>query len=679
MISISKRSDWTSEPRYRGGTVADSKQLSTGTRPQRALAAARGLAGDRRSLLMLAGVAALYVGAAKAGLELSVAHGVITPVWAPTGIALAAVLLLGGRIWPAVAIGALVANATSGATIPVAAAIAVGNTLEAVVGAALLRRVGFRPALDRVRDVFALVFLAAVASTAISATNGVTTLWIAGDVPGRSYGSEWLLWWIGDAMGALVVAPLLLVWATARPSLSRARALEGLALLTLLVAVGSIVFLGGAWRYPHLLFPLLIWAVLRFRQPGAVAASFVLAAIAIAGAVNGSVPLGQGDATDTVLILEALIAGIAVSLLIFGAVLAERHAADEQLAGAHTRLAEAQELAHVGSWEWNIPEDQITWSDELYRLFGLEPGGGDLSYDAYLGRLHPEDAPAVRGAVERAFEDGRSFAFDHRVVLDDGRVRWVNSRGRVIRDASGTAVRMVGTAQDITERKRLDELRDTILATVSHELRTPLTAILGFALTLKEHGSSIAGPTYAEIVEHLTGQANRLERLLSDLLDLDRLRHGALAATFRPADVGALVARVAAEYQEDDGLVEVRTERAVAEIDTLKVERIVENLVANALKHTPPDTPIRVQAWNDDGGVTIAVEDRGRGVPQDQRAAIFDVFTRGQGTHVPGAGIGLSLVAQFAALHSGRVWIDETPGGGATFRVWLPVSQSRSS
>ena len=162
-----------------------------------------------------------YVVAARIGIELEVADGLITPVWAPTGIALAALVLYGRRLWPAVALAAFVANAASGASIPEAGFISVGNTLEAVVGATLLLRVDFRPALDRVRDVFALIGLAAIASTTIAATNGATTLLISGDVDSSDYWSAWLLWWLGDAMGNLVVAPLLLCSRTAAVAAAR--------------------------------------------------------------------------------------------------------------------------------------------------------------------------------------------------------------------------------------------------------------------------------------------------------------------------------------------------------------------------------------------------------------------------------------------------------------------------
>jgi PAS domain S-box-containing protein len=626
-----------------------------------------------------AALVGVYVGAAKLGIELSVAHGVITPVWAPTGIALAALVLFGRRLWPAVALGAFIANATSGAALPDATVISVGNTLEAVVGAALLARVGFRPTLDRVRDVLALIVLGAIVSTTVSATNGVTALWISGDVSSSSYGSEWLLWWIGDSMGDLIVAPLILVWATTSLRVfDRRRILEGLVLLALLVTVSSIVFLGGLWRYPHMLFPLLVWAALRFQQPGTVTSSLVVGAIAVAGAVNGTTPLGDADMTVIVQILEGLLAAMTVTQLILGAVLTERRGVEDRLERAAGTLAEAQQVAHVGSWEWDLGADRITWSDELYRLYGFDPQSVDLTYELYSERIHPEDRDAVRRTVERARADRRPFAFDHRVLLPDGAVRWVHGRGRVILDAEGKPVRMVGTSQDITERKRLDELRENILAAVSHELRTPLTSIMGFAVTLKEKGAQLGDDMRAEIFRHLAEQAVKLDQLLSDLLDLDRLRHGFIRPSFRATDVGRLAAQVAAGYTADGNLIDVRVQAVMAEVDAPKVERIVENLLANAVKHTPAGTQICLRVESRDGAVLIAVDDRGPGVPQEQRRTVFEPFNRGRDAiaDTTGAGIGLSLVSQFAALHGGRAWIEENPGGGASFQVLLPATRA---
>jgi PAS domain S-box-containing protein len=625
--------------------------------------------------LVAAAVVGLYIGTAKLGIELPVARGVVTPVWAPTGIALSAIILFGPRLWPAIAIGALVANATSGASLPVAAFISLGNTLEAVAGATLLRRAAFNPRLERVRDVLALVVLAAAGSTAIAATNGVTTLWVSGDLSG-SYGAGWFLWWSGDAMGDLIVAPLLLLWLSMpfwKPR--RAELVEGLVLLALIAVVSWFVFLHGYWRYPHLLFPLLIWAALRFSQRGAVTGSFVVAAFAIKGAVDGTTPLGGGSATEVVQIAEGLLAAVILSLLILGAALSERRSAEGQLQHERANLAEAQELAHLGSWEWSIADKRVGWSDELFRIYGLSPVS-EVTYGSYLEHVHPDDRELVREAVGHALRDAAPFSFEHRVVRPDGTVRWVHGRGRVIVDAAGKPERMVGTSQDITDAKGVEELRENILATVSHELRTPLTSILGFALTLKERGSVLVETTRTELVDHLLEQAQKLERLLSDLLDLDRLRRGQAGSKFRATDVGALVRQIVADYPKDGRPVEISAQPVVAEVDAPKLERIVENLLANAVKYTPPGTDVVVRVEPAGAALLIAVDDSGGGVPAAEREAVFELFNRGDAYEkIPGAGIGLALVAQFAATHGGRAWVEDNPSGGASFRVELPLRQ----
>ena len=148
-------------------------------------------------------------------------------------------------------------------------------------------------------------------------------------------------------------------------------------------------------------------------------------------------------------------------------------------------------------------------------------------------------------------------------------------------------------------------------------------------------------------------------------------------SSFHTTDVGLLVAQVATGHGTDGSRVEVRAQPVIAEVDAPKVERIVENLLANALKHAPTGTPVCVRVEGTDDAVLIAVDDRGPGVNESQRETIFELFNRGEASsRVAGAGIGLSLVAQFAAVHGGRAWVEENPGGGASFRVLLPARRS---
>ena len=629
---------------------------------------------SRRALpfLWFALIAGAYVGGAKLGIQLPVSKGVITPVWAPSGIALAALLILGLRYWPAVALGAFVANATSDASAGVAAGIAVGNTLEAVVGAVLVRRIGFRPGLDRVRSVLALVVGGAVVSTAIAATNGVTVLTVAGQAP-DSYWDAWVLWWFGDAVGILLVAPLLLVLHASRrwrPSFPQVA--EGVVLLGGLAAVSAVVFLAGAWRYPYVIFPFLLWGALRFRQVGAATTSFIAGAFGTWGAVAGTMPIGVEGATERVQVIQALFALVTVSMLFVGATLSEREASREKLLQTASLLGEAQALAHIGSWEWDIRRDLVTWSDELYRIFGLAHGE-PVTYADYLERIHPEDREFVDESVQRAYTEGSPFAFEHRIVRADGVERTISSHGRVVLEGI-EPVSMLGTAQDVTEQRRAAKLREDILSAVSHELRTPLTAILGFAVTLEQRRRDLPEDEVGRIVRELTEAAHRLDRLLADLLDVERFRRGLVEMRRNPTEMRELVERAVAVCPLEGRRVTVTGGPLVAEIDTAKVERIVENLILNGVKHTAPEDSIEVRLEAHGRDFLLVVDDEGPGVGDEYKEAVFETFNRGPSmlSATPGAGIGLALVARFAAVHGGRSWVEDRPGGGASFRVLLP-------
>jgi PAS domain S-box-containing protein len=613
-----------------------------------------------------------YVGAAKLGINLDVAHGVITPVWAPSGIALAALLILGLRYWPAVALGAFVANVTSDATVLVAAGIAVGNTLEPLVGAGLVRRFGFRPQLDRVRSVVTLTAGAALLSTAIAATNGVSVLSLAGDRQ-DSFLDAWVLWWFGDAVGVLMVAPLILVlyaWRTIR--LTRRQAVEGALVLAAIAGVSAVVFLGGAWRYPYLLFPLLLWAAFRFQALGAATSSFVVGALGTWGAIAGEIPIGVDTATERVQVAQALFALVAVSMLVMAATLAERQQGMADLAQTASRLSEAQALAHIGHWDWDIRRDVVRWSDELYRIFGL-PVVEKADYASYLERLHPEDRPFVNETVQRALAERRPFAFEHRIVRPDGSERVVSSRGRVLVE-DDEPVAMLGTAQDVTEQRQAERLRDDILSAVSHELRTPLTSVLGFAVTLEQRRNELSPEETQRITGELAVAARRLERLLADLLDVERIRRGVVEVSRTRTKVLDLVERAVAACALDGRRVDISGDPLVADIDAPKVERIVENLILNAAKHTPQRSAIHIRLDAQGEDLLLSVDDEGPGVPDEHKREVFETFNRGPKilSATPGLGIGLALVSRFAEVHGGRTWVEDREGGGASFRVLLP-------
>jgi PAS domain S-box-containing protein len=226
--------------------------------------------------------------------------------------------------------------------------------------------------------------------------------------------------------------------------------------------------------------------------------------------------------------------------------------------------------------------------------------------------------------------------------------------------------------------RELDQTKDAFLQAVSHDLRTPLTSVLGIAATLDRGHQLLSAGEIRDLLGRLAGNARKLGRLLTNLLDLERLTQGTLGPDRQRVDLGALVSRIVKdtgpELLGERRPISLETAPVLIAVDAPKVERIVENLLANAARHTPAGTPVWVRVQAAGGGALMVVEDAGPGVPAEVRQAIFQPFRQGPTitAHAPGSGIGLALVAHFAGMHGGRAWVQERPGGGASFRVFLP-------
>lgn len=225
-----------------------------------------------------------------------------------------------------------------------------------------------------------------------------------------------------------------------------------------------------------------------------------------------------------------------------------------------------------------------------------------------------------------------------------------------------------------TDLKAADETRALFLSTVSHDLRGRVAAIMGYADLLQRHRDRLDPARRDSFVQQVRSSAQQLAVLLDDILDLERASLGELKPDIAAADVGALVRRVVANHGvATRRKTQLDVPEAVAPVDAKLLERAVENLVANAEKHTPASAAVTIRVSARDDGVEIAVEDEGDGVPEDERDAIFEAFRRGRdaASRPSGSGLGLYLVRRFVELQGGRAWVEDRAGGGASFRVWL--------
>ncbi|MFC5800383.1 MASE1 domain-containing protein [Streptomyces formicae] len=291
--------------------------------------------------LRILAVAAVYYGSAELGLLLQLVRGQVTPLWPPTGVALAALLVLGLRIWPGIALGALLVNLPIGPSPLAVLAITAGNTLAPVCAYLMLRRAGFRTELDRLRDGLALVFLGALAGMLISSTVGTGVLVLAGAVEGGDFWPTWSVWWTGDAMGVLVVTPLLLVLRRIRwpRGVGAGRWAEAVALLLSTLFVMVLATTGSATLL-FLAFPVLIWAALRFRLAGAAPCALAVSTLAILAAAHGRGPFAGQDLFSNMVTLQAFNGSAALTALLLSAVITERNATHEEIKRVCARLEE---------------------------------------------------------------------------------------------------------------------------------------------------------------------------------------------------------------------------------------------------------------------------------------------------------------------------------------------------
>ena len=502
-------------------------------------------------------VALVYFGSAELGLSLAFAHNNVSPVWPPTGIAIASLLIFGRRLWPAIFVGALVANIRTGIPVISAMAIATGNTLEALAAFWLLNRDGqWKNSFDSVPAVFRFVLGGGVLPPVVSATVGNLSLSLAGSSAWTSFPNLWLTWWLGDCFGAIILVPFLLTWGSRR-KFHLNTPLEIIA-LTLALLVGSMVIFGGWFpgavkTYPvaYMCLPFLLWGALKFEARVVTSFIVLLAGIAIWGAVHGYGPFIQSNINVSLLLLLSFVGTSSLMTLVVFAAISERRLAEEakqQLQGeleVHRRRIE-DIVAHVPGvvWEaWGQPDVETQRIDfvstHVEKMLGYSEKEWLSTPNFWLSVVHPADKERAAREAAAIFASGRGGTSRFRWMHRDGSEIWVEAQSIVVTDDAGHPIGMRGVTMDITAAVRAEEehaellrressaraeaedasrLKDEFLATVSHELRTPLNAVVGWSRLLRTEQFDQDRIVHA--IEVIERNAATQKQIIEDLLDV---------------------------------------------------------------------------------------------------------------------------------------------------------------
>ena len=644
-------------------------------------------------------LAAAYFVVAKIGLRYATIGPSISPVWPPTGLAVAALMLLGARYWPAILLGAFVANATTSIPLLAAAGIACGNASEAAVAAYLLRsRAGRHVALDDLLGVRTLVGVAAPVGALSSATVGVTTLWLAGVVSGPGVWSALSLWWAGDYLGALVVAPVLLTWSgPAGVRIGRRAAVE-LALLVGGAVVAIMAVFGGllpAWlitpaQYPYLLFPFVIGAALRFGPRGASLLTMTVATLAVGYTVRGGGPFVMQTLPSTNTALLLYVGILAITGLFLGPAATRHERAERALRDANAQLAAVIQSSPLAIYTLDPASTVLTWNRAAEALYGWRA-------EEVIGRPLPtiaDDLEEHAGLRDRVLRGEALRGVEVTRRRKDGTPVTISLSVAPLHDVAGQVTGMLSLAADVTEMRQLEvqyrqaqkmEAVGRLAGGIAHDFNNLLTAIIGTtALVLEDLGLDARARLDIQEIEKAAKRAAGLTRQLLIFSRQQVLEPRAL-------DLNALVGNLERMLQRLIGEdIELVTKPAAAlgavRADPGQLEQAIVNLVVNARDAMPKGGRLTIETADvelDRGYVSrhvptqpgryvlLAISDTGVGMDGATKARLFEPFFT---TKEPGRGTGLGLATVYGIVKQsgGYIWAYSELGHGTTFKIYLP-------
>jgi len=583
----------------------------------------------RRNTLQLLGtilvLTGIYVLAAKLGLSLAFIHPSATPVWPPTGITLAALLILGNRVWPGILLGAFLANITTAGSVTTSLAIAGGNTLEGLVGAYLVSRFANGPHFcERPQDIFKFTLLAGVLSTMISATIGVTSLALSGLASWTDYTSIWLTWWLGDAMGDFIIAPLLMLWSENPYVRWNRYEIFELALLLLLLFLGGQMIFGGvlptnAKNYPldFLCVPVLVWAAFRFGPRETATTAVMLSGIALWGTLHGFGPFAKDTLNESLLLLQLFMGCTAVMALVFAVVVLGRKRAAE----VRARLAAIVESSVDAIVGITMERTVVSWNRAAERLFGYPAGeaiGSPISFVMPPDRVHEENQ-----IIDRLKRDEYIDHFETVQRRKDGQEFPVSLTISPIKDATGKIIGASKSVRDISDKKRAEEQiqaslreKEVLLREIHHRVKNNLQVIYSL---LRLQSKLVTDPKASALFKDSQARVKAMALVHETLCQSKNLSRIDMSEYSR-----TLTRRLFESYGISSDTLGLNLNIAPVSFSmetAVSCGQLINELVSNCLKHAFPngrtgDVTVELLS-NGNDTYLLTVSDNGVGLPPD--------------------------------------------------------------
>lgn len=631
--------------------------------------------------------------------------------------------------WPGVTIGGLIAAQIEGYEWGTALFLSCGDTLFVLVALWILRVLKFDPSIARLGDVLSLT--AAVLGASLFDVIAV----VAVNVSDPTLISQWSIYWsnhwstegLGETAWSLTLIPVILTLTNRSNDLDAghtqrpwARVVECLLLVLISLGLGWLIFCSRTrasnYTYPleYLPFILLMWSSLHFGKRGTMLLNFGIALMAIFGIARTSGPFLTANISSdqSVISLQIFLLSMSGAALSFATIIAGRSRAQQAQQNSRRRLEQAQRMACLGNWEFDLRRETITWSPEMWKILNLKPDQAAMFTDDRLKETaHPDDQPLLYAAFTTLLNQGTAFCLDYRLQGEDERI--------VREQCERQGIYILGTLQDITEYKRSQELREAkeaaeaanraksaFLANMSHELRTPLNAIIGYSELLEEDARDLGQDDFADDAQKIRGAGEHLLALIGDILDISKIEAGKVKFVLTEFSIVNVIDEIIINIQPaidgNGNTLHTDCDPAIGSMysDSMMVRQILLNLMSNAAKFTHSGTisltvrPTRDLTVEPDPDLSavqqsapsadlptagdyieFTIRDTGIGMSPDQLTQIFQPFTQADSTTTRkygGTGLGLTIGQKLTGLLGGQITVKSTLNEGSCFVCTLP-------
>ena len=676
---------------------------------------------SHKHLLSIAGLAIIYFVAGRLGTLLALPPGYSTAVFPASGIALFAILRYGYKIWPGILIGSFLLNGSISVLqqnmtlikfTPIGLSIGFGASAEALAGGYFLYK--FTKSSNpfyQVKNVFIFIVFSSGVSSLISAICGTLTITLSGISTWDQFNETFLTWWLGDAIGILIITPILILFSNISSNrFHRKLMMEGVFLVISLFFVCKMVFSEwlGNTSYPlsFLPFPFLVWAVFRFDKLGLIISTLVISIISNWETIHGNGPFAIAQEPNTSLLLVQTFLGTAFSMsLILYTDLTEKRRISESLLKSEERIKQTEDFSLVMATHVGLDGKWLKVPKTLCDLLGYTRE--ELLADTFESVTHPDDFMADWSQCQQLIRgEKKSFDLEKRYIRKDGKVIWVDLNCSIVLDDENNPIHFVTYIRDITERKNLEhklkryseELENRVKERTydlarsnkdleefaylaSHDLQEPLRKITTFADRIIEKQNSLNAET-RDYLERMQKAAGRMAEYIHDLLEYSRITQ--VPILYQRVSLKNIVSQVL-----DDLSDQINSQNAnihVGELPTLEVDsvqfpKLIQNLISNAIKyHREGIAPLinitssfleKTKEWQ------IEVSDNGIGIEEKYFDRIFKPFERLHGrSKFEGSGIGLAICKKIIQRHNGEITVQNNQPYGTTFVVSLPEKQS---